>query len=142
MDETDDIPIGLRRDLETAYGHAGAVPHEVDRAILGAARPLRRRRMILRWASLAAAAVVTLVVIHQAVVRHASAPPQQSAAATEDLNGDGRVDVLDAFYLARRLAQAQTTKAQWDFNHDGRVDRADADAIAMAVVSLSRPSVQ
>ena len=55
-----------------------------------------------------------------------------------DFDGDGRVDILDAFALARHLESAHKPKDKWDMNGDGIVDRADVDRIAMAAVSLKR----
>jgi len=54
-----------------------------------------------------------------------------------DINGDGRVDILDAFALAKQIELANALKPEWDFNHDGVVDRKDAEAIARAAVKLS-----
>ena len=143
MDEFQDIPQGLKRDLASAYAADPNVPAAVDEAILGKLSRRHRLRFIMRLGSLAAAAAVALLVVHQIVTRQESSPIQLSVAvAREDLNSDGRVDVLDAFYLARQVAQSQPTKPQWDFNGDGNVDRADADAVALAAVSLNRANVQ
>jgi hypothetical protein len=53
-----------------------------------------------------------------------------------DVNGDGRVDILDAFALAKQVELANALKPEWDFNHDGVVDRKDAEAIARTAVRL------
>ena len=52
-----------------------------------------------------------------------------------DLDQSGRVDILDAFALARQL-DSDVVPTHGDFNGDGIVDRADVDAIAMAAVRL------
>jgi hypothetical protein len=58
------------------------------------------------------------------------------AARNEDLNGDGVVDVLDAFALARELQQGQTPRPQLDLNGDGVVDERDVQILAARAVSL------
>ena len=62
--------------------------------------------------------------------------------AKEDIDQDGRVDILDAFALARHIESPRETVGEWDMNGDGTVDRADVDVIARAAVSLERSSVQ
>ncbi|MCX5671269.1 MAG: dockerin type I domain-containing protein, partial [Planctomycetota bacterium] len=108
----------------------------------------RRVRRIVRWAAVAAAAAAMLVVAGIQAVRHgepraASRPAvtvaaKAAPAASEDLNHDGRVDILDAFLLARRLQAAGQPKSEWDFTRDGVVDRRDVDAVAMSAVRLDR----
>jgi len=79
----------------------------------------------------------------QPPTRSAERPPAAPAAprvavlgrSPADVNGDGRVDVIDAYVLARSLEGGRPA-AQWDQNHDGRVDRTDVDRIAFAAVSL------
>ena len=107
------------------------VPAEVDEfmadAARMAARRLGRRRVgrVAAWiAPIAAAAAAALWLMARPTVR------------PEDVNADGRVDILDAFALARRLQASAGAQARWDFNHDGVVDAADVDWLARAVVSL------
>jgi hypothetical protein len=59
------------------------------------------------------------------------------AAGPDDLNGDGRVDIVDAYLMARSIERGRTERA-WDKNRDGKVDRGDVDRIAFAAVSLRR----
>ena len=69
-----------------------------------------------------------------------SARPPGAASASAgpgDINGDGYVDVLDAYLLQRRIEAAGDLDAQWDFTRDGRIDRADVNAIATVAVKLS-----
>ena len=58
------------------------------------------------------------------------------AARPEDLNGDGVVDLLDAFALARELQHSPASHPQLDFNGDGVVDARDVQALAARAVSL------
>jgi hypothetical protein len=67
---------------------------------------------------------------------------QVTAVTSKDIDRDGRVDILDAFMLARHIEFSTPPKDEWDINHDGAVDRADVDLIAMASVSLDRGVVR
>lgn len=53
-----------------------------------------------------------------------------------DLNGDGRVDVLDALVLARRVERGESLQTAFDFNRDGVVDGGDARQLAAQAVAL------
>ena len=138
----------FRTDLRNLFEPVDSVPPEVDRAILEQARHrlARPRRIILplRWAGgiAAAAAVVAIGVFlyrgarsdnHQLSIIH-----HQSAAAERrlDLDGNGRVDILDAFQLARHVESREPVDAGWDLTGDGRVDREDVDVVAFAAVRL------
>ncbi len=56
--------------------------------------------------------------------------------AREDLNHDGRVDILDAFKLARKIQSGETPDT--DLNQDGVTDRLDAELIATHAVKLEK----
>jgi hypothetical protein len=58
------------------------------------------------------------------------------AAGPEDLNGDGVVDMLDAFALARALQHTPASHPKLDFNGDGMVDERDVQTLATHAVSL------
>ena len=60
------------------------------------------------------------------------------AARPEDLNGDGVVDMLDAFALARELQHNPASHPQLDLNGDGVVDERDVQALAHRAVSLEQ----
>ena len=92
----------------------------------------------LPWVSVAAAAVVLLVAIPQFSKRPTLAPARDAAFARWDLDRDGRVDILDAFALARQLKQGGTGNLQLDVNGDGVVDERDVAAIAARAVKLER----
>jgi hypothetical protein len=59
--------------------------------------------------------------------------PLPSSAST-----DRRVDILDAFMLARQLKAGPVHEPRWDINHDGVVDERDVRAIAIEVVRLDK----
>lgn len=131
------------------------MPSDVDRAVLGmvegvAAGAVRRRgrvrgRLVLMGGGVAAAAaVVWMVWVMGPSLARKGLPPTTlgsagvAAAPVGDLNGDGRVDMLDALIEAERLKAGGKGV---DFNRDGRVDGGDVDAIAMSAVKLERGSL-
>jgi hypothetical protein len=152
------IPARLESDLRSAFGGFSAVPSEVDRAVLGmaesvAAGAARRRRrvqgrLVLMGGGVAAAAAVVWMVwvMGPSLARKslpgsysgAGGPAAMASTAPGDLNGDGKVDMLDALIEAQRVKAGGTAI---DFNKDGRVDSGDVDAIAMSAVKLERGSL-
>ena len=142
-DHVDDIPEKLAGDLRGLFAHDVAVPGDVERAILGSARRslVGRRRIIaierltagVAAAAAAAAAVYFLAVRNPEPISKGE-PVVASLAA--DVDGNGRVDILDAFLLARRLEASEPVSRALDLNGDGVVDEKDVDAIAQAAVKL------
>ena len=156
-------PKALVDDLNALFGASVPVPREVDETVAAMAREqLSRRarpRRLLPWAAALAAAAAVLLLAWTASLfeREAPAPAAKTARKAEsaapgtsatagppsrariesDINGDGRVDILDSFALARQLEAAQALKGEWDFNRDGVVDRRDAEALAQAAVKLA-----
>jgi hypothetical protein len=151
----------LGKDLRDLFEPPGAVPARVDKAILEQAsrRLAKPRRLILRlrWAGIAAAAaVIVLGVIllnsQSAIRNHVTpdsdpGPKSLSPALAEgraDIDGNGRVDILDAFRLARYIEArgpmdtmpSGAAELKWDLNGDGRVDKDDVDLVAFAAVHL------
>lgn len=122
-----------------------AVPRRVDEAILAQARRALSRPKRKRWRgpALAAASIALAGVITWLAFSPAPRPPAASRAPlTEiaaDLPGDldrsGRVNIADAFALARGLKDG-TPPTDGDFNGDGRIDSADVEALAMRAVAL------
>jgi len=116
-----------------------AVPAPRQAAILAAARAqaarvrrLRRRLVSAAVAAAAVAVLTTAALLRVPVTRHAGAPLVVAAAPgklaahdadSSDLDGDGRVTVLDAFALARA----------------GDVDPERLDALLAMAVSLENP---
>jgi len=131
-----EAPAGLDEEMAAlALGHAARV-----RGVRGAAAGGRRRlARVAPWA--AATAAVVLVGAAGVLWRGglgSSAPaakPPAGIGRADDVNRDGRVDVLDAFALARAV-DAGDRKPEWDVNRDGAVDEGDVDAVALAAVSL------
>jgi hypothetical protein len=119
---------------------------QARRQLTRARRPIVR----LRWVAGAAAAAAVIVVATilfdpQSTIMSSRTPirdrsPQSSrpglAEGRADIDGSGRVDILDAFRLARHLESGGPAAAEWDLTGDGRVDREDVDAAAFAAVRL------
>ena len=56
--------------------------------------------------------------------------------ASNDIDQNGEVNILDAFALARSLERQDATATRWDQNGDGHADEDDIQLIAMAAVTL------
>jgi len=139
----------FQTDLRGLFAPPGRVPPQVDQALMDQAhrRLAKPRRLIIRirWAGgiAAAAAVIAIGVIlyhgttshnHQSsIVNH-----QSAAAGRADIDGNGRVDILDAFRLARHIEARGQTRTEWDLNGDGQVDSGDVDLVAFAAVRLDK----
>lgn len=91
------------------------------------------RRMIAVWA-VAAVVALTGVVIIRFIAPQKQSATQQVAVVPGDVDANGRVDILDAFQLAREIEAGNTSNG--DINGDGLIDLRDVDAIAMRAVSL------
>ena len=157
LDDADNgLPDSVRAALKNRYGPIPAVPSEIDHAILADARryfeahgpailrPAGRRR-VSAWQWTAIASTVAAVCVMLFALRPQQ-PDQDSSVATRsdasssdgDLRSDvdlnGRVDILDAFSMARQLRDGGAEAR--DFNHDGRFDGLDIDLVALEAVKL------
>ncbi len=65
-------------------------------------------------------------------------PQTHGAYVREDLNGDGKVDILDAFMLAKKLQGTPSSDRRLDVNGDGVIDRRDVETIAARAVNLEK----
>ena len=121
------------------------VPSTLDEAILRAARkhlsrpesPRFKWLPLLPWFAAAAAMIVAgaLLFFHSQPRSNISNPP---AFARQDINHDGRVDILDAFALAKRLKQGTVSDLRLDVNGDGIVDERDMQIIASEAVKVNK----
>ena len=117
------------------------VPPAVDDAVLRQAnRHLEKLaptqftwKSFVPWAAMAACLALAAWFEQRSANR-----PDHGTFAREDINRDGRVDILDAFALARKIESGERLDQRWDINGDGRIDRADANAIAARAVSLGQ----
>jgi hypothetical protein len=142
----------LREDLGALYAADLDVPADVDAAVVGMAQRRfvrqRRSRLVLRTITVgaAAASIVLAVFVSRGWDGREAASPTMAVSDApgpgRDIDGNGRVDIRDAFLLARRLEADPPTESHWDANGDGRVDRRDVDALAMAAVTLDGGTIQ
>jgi len=139
------VPEKLREGLAGIYGRAPAISRKLDEAILSGAREQAARRARMRWVmryaigSVAAAAAVILVVFKVTHHDRGERTAQNSVdvvAVAEDLNHDGKIDILDAYLMAKSLAANEAHAKDWDFNRDGTVDAKDVEVVALAAVKL------
>jgi len=165
FDEDLDLRISpkLLEDFNALFKPQFSVPPELDRAIIDQAnrhlvqRHWRHRvfRHISLWRIAAAAAVIIF-----AFSLNLTEKPGPSTSRTVlvkaqavDIDRNGRVDILDAFKLARHIESAESTKTHlspvssrgqalqkqaWDINGDGLVNRNDVDSVALAAVRLDK----
>jgi len=149
--EFDDLPKRLAADLRTAYSHDVHVPEAVDSRVLNNARVGFAKRSRF-WSGLfysgfaAAAAVlifgIVLPEIYPAVehVRPHKVGTQMLnviPSAAEDVDHNGKVDILDAFVVAKLVETGKKVDEAYDVNGDGKVDQADVDRIAHAAVAVA-----
>ena len=98
-----------------------------------------RMRWVIRYAIGSVAAAAAVIVVAIKVTHHQQPAVNYSGAvvvSAEDVNHDGKLDILDAFLMARKVAAHEKLGNEWDFNHDGIVDTKDVDVIALGAVKL------
>jgi len=157
-----DAPARLVDDLRLVSRSHVRVPDDVDEQVLAAARreiPARRNRS--RWrswqpvvAGLGLAAALGIGAWFGGLFPSAAPAPlfpgpmasSEDAAVPRapldgDLDANGKIDILDAFALARRIEAGDTRAADdvtGDLNGDGRVGTADVDLLALWAVLLPK----
>lgn len=127
----EDIPPQLATNLADLFTTSAPPSREMEDAIFAAARvrlaelrPKPARSMPWRWLPLAAAAAALVVWVSL-----------NSQRVAGDLDGDGQVNVLDAFQLARALRDGDSHSAV-DSTGDGQVGRADVLRLMQQAVEL------
>lgn len=152
FDNDADLPVTPKfsEDLGKLFAPDQPIPARVDRAVVEAARwhfahPQRRWR--LRWAVPAAAAAAIIVTASVwwfnigSTTRTAHEGRSEALAVAlpeADIDQNGKVDILDAFTLARHIEASRPVDTAWDFNGDGLIDRRDVDTVALTVVRLNK----
>ncbi len=136
----------LSKDLNTLFKPQVSVPPEVDRAVIDKSHqhfiPKHWRHRIFKHISLwriAAAAAVVIFAFSLNLTKKPGPTTSRSVLAEAqavDIDRNGRVDILDAFKLARHIESADRSDKKWDINEDGVVNGKDVDLVASAAVSL------
>ncbi len=139
------VSAGFSEDLRTLFKPQLSVPPEVDRAVIDKSHqhfiPKHWSHRIFQHVSLwriAAAAAVIIFAFSLNLTQKpgpTTSPSNLVEAQAVDIDRNGRVDILDAFKLARHIESADAEK-KWDINGDGFVNRKDVDLVASAAVSL------
>ncbi len=151
-DEDSDLGLSPKfsEDLNTLFKPHLSVPPEVDRAIMDWAHRhfvhRRWRHQLFRRANLwrIAAAAAVIIFAFSLTQTQKSGTTTTSSFVVEpqaiDIDQNGRVDILDAFKLARHVESKSTERAkiQWDINGDGLVNHNDVDLVASAAVRLDK----
>ena len=137
------LPPGLLSALRSIGSPPFDIPTELDRTIRAMARrhfARRRAVRILRWCAptAAAAAILLLLMLPDSTSIPPSAVETSPAPIPTARGAEGRVTILDAFALARRLKADEPSPPEWDFNADGTVDTRDVQALAAAAVRLEQ----
>lgn len=120
--------------------------------LVGSAQVQRKRRNLRLFfaggagGAIAAAAMIAIVVFIGNPFRNeapladmaAMSPSESEAhlALAGDLDQDGRIDILDAYALAKRIEQGQPAN-EFDLNTDGQINQRDIDWIANQAVALN-----
>jgi hypothetical protein len=152
----------LSADLNALFEPQGGVPPEVDRAVTDraykhfAAMQSGQGKRRIHWAwRIAAAAAVVIFAFSLDLTKQAGPTKQRvsmSKTQAVDIDRNGRVDILDAFKLAKHIETAgpaerdpilqidrkMGTQKEWDINGDGVIDRSDVDIVARAAVRLDK----
>jgi hypothetical protein len=143
------IPSKLSADLNALFQPQVGVPPEVDRAVMDRAykhfAPLQSgkgRRLRVHWAWRIATAAAVVIFAFSLDLTKQPEPTTDSFSLSKaqaiDIDQNGRVDILDAFKLARHIESAGNTETEWDFNGDGLINRSDVDMVAYAAVRLDK----
>lgn len=123
------------------------VPPYIDQALFKAAeqhfnKPSKTRignfRRWMLWPAFAAACVLGLWMARLLIPQADLKSIIRTDYAREDLNRDGKVDILDSFALARELKNDKQPPAVFDVNGDGVVDERDVALIAAHAVKLGK----
>jgi hypothetical protein len=152
----------LREDLREVLGETPEPSAKLRASVLDYAGRRGRRAPAPRWripaaaVTMAAAAALVLMVTQQrapetvfeaepveveplAQTPRSAAPAEKMllraapAALEGDLNGDGRIDILDAWRLSRAMGSEQ---GQSDLNADGEVSPDDLETLMQQIVAV------
>lgn len=146
----------ISKFFSQARPDADNIPESVDNIILGhvkeKSREIRRARKVVRlfprwkWAAAAVMGVLVCVISFNLIFRSEISENNtfkdniapMSAEISKDIDGNGRVDIIDAYILDRRLTSGDSMPQKLDLNGDGYINHEDMVAIANSAVSLGR----
>jgi len=142
------VPPKLSADLKAVFKPQPGVPPKVDRAVMDraykhfAAMQSGQSRRRIHWAWRIAAAAAVVIFAFSLDLTKQAGPTKQRASMSKtqdvDIDRNGRVDILDAFKLAKHIETAGTVEKEWDINGDGVIDRSDVDIVAHTAVRLDK----
>ena len=143
------VPSKLSADMKAIFQPQVGVPPEVDRAVMDGIHkhfaPLQSgtgRRLRIHWVWRIAAAAAVIILAFSLDLSKQGGPTTDRFSASEtqvvDIDRNGRVDILDAFKLAKQIESAGPAATEWDINDDGLIDRSDVDVVALAAVRLDK----
>ena len=142
MDDPANIPSSLRDDLK-ALSARPEIPPTLDAAILARAhQTLAHRAPRSPWYAWTAAALAASIALILTLLSLWYGPftgrgvGGAKSTLVDDINGDGRVDILDALLLAQTIERTgHPLRAPW--NPALFLQRQDADRIARQIVTLT-----
>jgi hypothetical protein len=129
-----EAPEALIADLRRLAGRPESLPM-FDASSVASAHFAKRRRLRLAAVVGAMGAVAAAIVVAVVIPGNVRTSPRSPLAVREDVNTDGRVDMLDAYMIAKAWA-GDAAEPTWDFTGDGRVDGDDVKAVAGIAVRL------
>ncbi len=129
-----EAPEALIADLRRLAGRPESLPM-FDARSVASAHFAKRRRVRVAAVVGAMGAVAAAIAVAVVMPGNESKSPGSPLAVREDVNTDGRVDMLDAYMIAKAWAGG-AAEPTWDFTGDGRVDRDDVNAVAGVAVRL------
>lgn len=139
FEATDRLVRGLR---SLSNEQSVFVPRAVDERILRAAKQRlskpAKTRAGWRWGLLIPSLGVATAILLVVALWHYPGRTFKGKFAREDINHDGKVDILDAFALARKMNGASKASSGPDINGDGVVDERDVQLIAAQAVKLAK----
>lgn len=149
FDEDLRISSKLSADLNALFEPQAGIPPEVDRAVMDKAhkhlaplQSVKRKRLRIHWGWRVAAAAAVIILAFSLDLTRQPDPASDSYSISQiqaiDIDKNGRVDILDAFKLAKHIESASPTETEWDFNGDGQIDHSDVDMVAFAAVRLDK----
>jgi hypothetical protein len=147
-DPQERLPERLEEALRQSVSKRIPVSQERDEKVLrGCREQLRAKFGRARWQQRiiwAAAALVVLALFGWSLIYRVGPRDRgtaEFAGNAADLDGSGRVDIFDAFLLARGIRDGRTGTT-WDVNRDAVVDAKDVSAIAQLAVRTGTQSKQ